>query len=345
MIKINTKNFSRQILYIVVALVLTLAYFPSVTSAAPITAKSVAIGSSVASASTTYNFNFTLPTSTTIQSIKFQACDTASGACTQTGAASGFSSSAGPATINGSPTGLGGAGTWTINTADATSLRILNASNTGAPGAATVNFNSVRNPSATNSTFFMRITTYSDSAWANELDTGVVATSTAGQITVTASVDETLTFTLAAATVALGTLTTSSTGAGTSSMTVGTNGLTGYSVRYDGTTLTAGSSTITAMSTLATSAQNSKQFGINLVANATPAIGSNKTGTGSGAPTVGAYDTADQFKFNPAGEIVASATVPTNTNTFTTSYIANIDAATAAGAYSTVLTYTATANF
>lgn len=321
------------------------AFFPNVTSASQITSRKVAIGSSVASASTTYNFNFTLPTSTTVQSIKFQACDTANGSCTQSGAASGFSSSAGPATLNGAPTGLGGAGSWTINTADATSLRILNASNSGSPGAATVNFNSVRNPSAVNSTFFIRITSYSDSAWTNAIDTGNVASSTAGQITVTASVDETLTFTLASATVALGTLTTSSTGTGVSSMTIGTNGNTGYSVRYDGATLTSGSNTITAMSSLTGSSQNSKQFGINLVSNTTPAIGSNKSGGGSGVPTAGEYDTTNQFKFNTAGEIVAAATAPTITNTFTTSYIANIDAVTAAGAYSTVLTYTATANF
>jgi hypothetical protein len=99
------------------------------------------------------------------------------------------------------------------------------------------------------------------------------------------------------------------------------------------------------MASPAGSVQNSQQFGINLVANTTPAIGANKSGTGSGIPTAGVYDTADQFKFNPSGEVVASATAATNTNTFTTSYIANINAVTAAGAYSTVLTYTATANF
>jgi hypothetical protein len=341
MTKTNINIRAKQILYGIIAIALTLAYFPNIASASQITARKVAIGSSTPSAYTTYNFTFTVPQTTTIKSVGFAACTTASGACTP---ATGFDSAT---STLASSSNLGSGGSWTVNTSTATELRMLNASNTGAPSAGiTANFANVRNPSAPNSTFFMRITTFSDSAWTTAIDTGVVATSTAGQITITASVDETLTFTLAAATVGLGTLTTSSTGTGISSMTVGTNGATGYSIGYAGNTLTSGSNTITPMAAAAGSTQNSKQFGINLMANTTPPIGSNKSGTGSGiVPVASGYDVANSFKFNVAGDLVATATVPTNTNTFTTSYIANIDAITAAGAYSTILTYTATANF
>ncbi|MCX6728300.1 MAG: hypothetical protein NTV39_00820 [Candidatus Saccharibacteria bacterium] len=338
------KMISRQIVYGVIAIVMVFAYFPSLASAAPITSKKVAIGSSVASASTSYDFTFTLPTSTTVQSVKFQACDSASGACTQSGAASGFSSSAGPATLNGAPTGLGSAGSWTINTADSTSLRIVNASNSGAPGAATVNFNAVRNPSAVNSTFFMHITTYSDSTWTTPIDTGTVATSTAGEVTVTVGIDEILAFSLGTTNVTLTTPSVVSTGTGTSSMTVSTNAVTGYSVSYSGATLTSGANNITAMAAQGASVVNSKQFGINLMSNSTPAIGSAVSGTGSGTPKTG-YDTANQFKFNTSGDVIAGASLPTNTNTFTTSYIANMDGSTAAGSYSTFIIYTATGNF
>ncbi len=339
--KIDTKTTFKQILYGVIAIVLTFAYFPNTASAAQIAPRKVVIGNSLASASTTYSFVFTVPQATVIKTASFTACTTASGACTP---APGFSATS--STLTAQPTNLGDAAGWTVDTGTAGSLRLKKTGNVAAPtGSQTVGFSSVTNPNATNSTFYMRIATFSDDAYTTGIDTGVAATSTAGQITVTASVDETLTFTLATATVALGTLTTSSTGTGTSSMTVGTNGATGYSVGYSGATLTSGSNTITAMSALAGSTQDSKQFGINLVANTTPSIGSNKTGTGSGVPTAGAYDTTNQFKFNPAGEVVAAATAPTTTNVFTTSYIANIDAATAAGAYSTILTYTATANF
>jgi len=325
---------------VVVATILTFAYFPNLASAAPIgSLRKVVIGSSLASASTTYAFTFTVPSATVIQSAGFAACTTASGTCTP---APGFSASS--STLTSQPTGLGDAAGWTVNTATAGQLRLSKSGDVAAPsGSQTVSFSSVTNPSATNSTFFMRITTYSDAAWTTPIDTGDVATSTAGQITVTASVDETLTFTLATATVALGTLTTSSTGTGTSSMTVGTNGSTGYSIGYAGSTLTSGTNTITAMAGAASN-QNSSQFGINLMSNTTPSIGSNVSGSGTGTASVG-YNASNSFKFNTAGDTVASATLPTLTNVFTTSYIANINAVQAAGAYSTILTYTATANF
>lgn len=340
MTKTKIKLLSRQIFYGLFAVVLLFAYYPNVASAAQITARKVVIGSSVASASTTYVFTFTVPQTTVIKSASFAACTTASGACTP---APGFSASS--STLTSQPTNLGDAAGWTVDTATAGVLKLKKTSNVAAPiGSQTVGFSNVTNPSATNSTFFMRIATFSDDAYTTGIDTGVVATSTAGQITVTASVDEALTFTLATATVALGALTTSATGTGTSSMTVGTNGTTGYSVSYSGTTLTSGSNTITAMAAAAGSTQNSKQFGINLMANTTPSVGSSVSGSGTGTAQTG-YSTANQFKFNVAGDIVAAATIPTNTNVFTTSYIANVDASMAAGAYSTVITYTATANF
>jgi len=321
-------------------MVLLLAYYPNVASAAEITGRKVTIGSSVASASTTYSFTFTVPSTTVVKSAGFAACTTASGICTP---APGFSAS--NSTLTAEPTNLGDASGWTVSTTTAGELRLTKTANVAAPtGSQTVGFSSVTNPSATNSTFFMRITTYSDAAWTTPIDTGTVAASTAGQITVTASVDETLTFTLGTATVALGTLSTSATGTGTSSMTVATNAATGYSVAYSGNTLTYLTNTITAMTVAAASTMNSKQFGINLMANTTPSVGSDVGGSGTGTPATG-YGTANQFKFNTAGDVIASATVPTNSNVFTTSYIANIDDITAAGAYSTVLTYIATANF
>ena len=314
------------------------ASFTSVASASQITSRSVVIGTSLASASTTYTFSFTVPGATAIKSAEFVACTTASGACTTP---SGFSVSS--STLPSQPTGLGAASGWTVSTATAGSLRLSNASNATAPsGSQSVSFGAVVNPSASNSTFFFRITTYSASTWTTPIDTGTVATSTAGQITVTASVDETLSFTLAANTVALGALTPASASSGTSTMSASTNAASGYSVTVAGTTLTSGANTITAMSGAA-STPGTKQFGLNLAANTTPSVGSAVSGAGSGVAATG-YGTANSFKFN-SGDTVASATVPTNTNNFTVSYVANIDPITPQGAYSTVLTYVATANY
>ena len=292
----------KRIVYGFSAIALLLAYYPNVASAAQITARTVTIGSSAASASTTYAFGFTVPSATVIKSVGFAACTTASGACTP---APGFSSSA--SSLTSQPSNLDGAGTntgWTVSTATAGELRLSKSAATVAPtGAQSVSFSGVVNPSATNSTFFLRMTTYSDASWTTPIDTGTVAASTAGQITVTANVDETLSFTLATATVALGTLSTAATGTGTSAMTVSTNASNGYSLTYSGTTLTSGTNTITALTTPTASAVNNKQFGINLMSNTTPAVGTAVSGSGTGTPSTG-YNTVNSFKFN-TGDTIA----------------------------------------
>jgi hypothetical protein len=335
--KIKRLNF--QLFAFFAICVVTFASFSSLASAAQVTGRTLTIGSSVASASTSYSFAFTVPSATVVKSVSFTACTTASGACTTP---SGFSITG--SSLTSQPTGLGAASGWTANTSTAGSLRILNASNATAPsGSQSVAFSAVTNQSTANATFFVRMTTYSDAAWTTPIDTGTVAASTAGQITVTASIDESVTFTLAAATVPLGTLTTSATGTGTSSMTASTNASSGYSVTVNGTTLTSGLNTIAALASPTASTLNTAQFGINLMANTTPSIGTAASGTGTGVAATG-YNTANQFKF-VTGDTIASATAPTNSNTFTTSYIANINGAAAAGSYSTQLTYIATANY
>ncbi|HEY8886063.1 MAG TPA: hypothetical protein VIM31_01005 [Candidatus Microsaccharimonas sp.] len=335
--KLQKLNFRIFAIFVIGVVVLT--SFSSLASAAQVTGRTLTIGSSVASASTSYAFTFTVPSATVIKSASFTACTTASGTCTTP---SGFTITG--STLTAQPTGMGSGSGWTASTATAGSLRILNAANaTAASGSQAVSFSAVTNQSTANATFFVRMTTYSDSAWTTPIDTGTVAASTAGQITVTASIDESVTFTLAAATVPLGTLTTVATGSGTSSMTASTNAASGYSVTVNGTTLMSGANPIAALASPTASTLNTAQFGINLAANTTPAVGIAASGTGTGAAATG-YNTANQFKF-VSGDTVASASLPTNSNTFTTSYIANINGAAAAGSYSTLLTYIATANY
>ena len=313
--------------------------FTNDAHAAQITSRTLTLGSSVASASTSYAFSFVLPSSTILQSAEAVICTTASGACSTP---SGFSVAS--ATLTGQPVNLGDASGWSVNTSTAGKLRLKKTGNSAAPtGTTTMSFSNVTNPSATNTSFFARVTTYSDDAWTTAVDTGTVAGSTAGQITVTASVDETLTFTLSSATVALGTLTPSTTGAGTSTMSASTNAASGYAITVNGTTLTAGANTIPALASATASTQGSGQFGLNLKANATPSIGSEVSGAGSGTAAAN-YNTADLFRF-VSGDTVASAPAPTNSNTYTVSYIANVGGAQAPGAYSTTLTYIATATF
>jgi hypothetical protein len=267
----------------------------------------------------------------------------------------GFTSAS--STLASQPTGLGAASGWTVNTATTGSLRIVNAANATNPsGAVAMIWNSVHNPTATNTTFFGVITTYSDSAWTTALDTGSVALSTSTQIQVALTVNEALTFctgtsitgqncgTASGSQVNLGTATTTSTATGTSIIAASTNGNTGYSVTVAGTTLTSGANTITALASGGASSQGSSQFGFNLADNnTTPVVGSAKTGSGTASAPAN-YGTNNTFRFL-TGDTVASVAGPTNANTFTVGYIANIAGLTPAGVYISNLTYTATANF
>lgn len=340
--KTNIKLITRQLVYTLVGVSTMLAYFPPIASAAAITGRSVVLSTSVGDASgVTYTLaTAALPTSTVVKSMEIKFCTSLSGSCT---APTGFSASS--STLTPTPTGLGTNAGFTVSAATAGSLRISNTDNAVAPsGVVGVVWGGVHNPTAANATFYGIVTTYSDDAWTTAIDTGSIALSTAGQITVNASVDETLTFTLAADTIELGHLnpTTAGTDA-TNTMVIGTNAKTGYTVKYAGTTLTnATSDTIPAMSG-ADYAAGTAGFGFNLAANTVPALGAAVSGDGSGIASTG-YDTGDSFKFN-TGDSIASATAPTESNTYTLSFAAAAGSATKAGAYTTVLTYTATANF
>jgi hypothetical protein len=325
----------------------------STASAAQVTGRSVTLSSSVGGASgVSYALaTAALPTSTIVKSVQIQFCTAASGACTTP---SGFSASS--STLSTQPSGLGAASGWTVNAATAGSLRILNASNATIPsGAVSINWGGVVNPTATNTTFFGIITTYSDAAWTTPLDSGTVALSTATQIQVALTVSEALTFcagtsitgqncgTITGSTVSLGNGSTTATASGTSVLAASTNATSGYSITVNGATLTSGANTITALAAGAASTIGTKQFGLNLVSNSTPAVGTAVSGTGTGAAATN-YNTTNNFRFG-TGETVATVGVPTNANAYTVSYIANVDGVTPPGAYTANLTYIATANY
>ncbi|MBI1975108.1 MAG: hypothetical protein HYS57_01960 [Parcubacteria group bacterium] len=164
------------------------------------------------------------------------------------------------------------------------------------------------------------------------------------QVAVSATVEESLTFTLGTTSVALGTLSTSAVTSGSHTVTLATNAASGLVLTYAGNTLTFGSSTITAMSTATTSQVGTEQFGINAKDNATPDVGVECSGTAPIAAAATGYATVNQFKF-VTDETVISAANAINSTSCTISYITNIAALTEAGSYATALTYTATATF
>jgi hypothetical protein len=323
-------------------------------AAGQLTSRKLTLGSSASNTSTTWAFTFSVTETTALNGLTFQVCSTASGACSAPGSWTNAGSAFDSLTYNGSAqTG------WALDNA-AGYLRIKNNASTQSVSSPVVaTFNTVTNPTLANgTTFFVRVLTYSGDDYTSQVDNGVVTAAIVNQITVTANVDETLSFCVytgancgeGGATVALGSLTASLTGSGTSKMDVATNGSGGYNVTYTGTTLTGpGATTIAAMGTqsqngaAATSSQGTSQFGLNLRDNATPNVGADVSGSGTGAYGTN-YGTADSFR-HFTGDSIATASAPTDSNTFTVSYIANISGSQAAGSYTTTLTYICTATY
>ena len=345
----NKKNILNKLFSAISAIALIVAAIPVSPANAALTSRSVTLGSSAALAVTSHDFDFTIGTTGNVGSIKFEYCTTASGSCTTPG---------GLVTTSATLTAQTGATGFTIVNGTAGAPYITRtAANVTAPQIVSYTLGSITNPTATNTTFYVRVTTHaSTDTTGGTTDAGTVATSTASQIQLSASVDESLTFctgtsgitssSCAGATgtaVNLGTLTTTSTGTGTSQIGVSTNAGSGYAITVNGTTLTSGSNTITALATQTASDDGVSQFGLNLRDNTAPNIGADPAGAGTATPTAN-YNTVDQFRFVTADQVASKASAD-DFRLFTVSYIANIAGSTAAGTYTSTMTYIATATF
>jgi len=167
------------------------------------------------------------------------------------------------------------------------------------------------------------------------------------QVSVSASVAESITFTISDNTIGFGTLSASgaryatgdTNGSGTETeahtIVVGTNAANGYTVLLNGSTLTYGPHTIDAIGASNTaSSPGDEQFGVRMTAS-------------GGSGTVLAPYAASGFAFDTAAfpDQVASATGASANTTYSVRYLANIASQTEAGIYTATLNYVATANF
>lgn len=171
-------------------------------------------------------------------------------------------------------------------------------------------------------------------------------------VAVSATVNQSISFSISSNSISFGTLSSSaaqyaSSTTGSASDTVAhtlavaTNGSTGYTVTVQGATLTSqqnSSDTIAAIgASPAASSAGTDQFGIY----ATKSGGVNGT-------IATPYATASSFGYNATATTsatFASGSTPTATETYSLHYIANILATKPAGTYSTSLVYVATANY
>lgn len=172
------------------------------------------------------------------------------------------------------------------------------------------------------------------------------------QVSVTATVDPTLTFSISDNSIGFGSLSSAAArwadGAGTGSasdtsahsMTVATNAPSGYVLNYNGATLTSGGNIISVASITddADGTIGSEQFGMGFAVSNGSTVA---TGYDHNA-TPGNRDWT--FVAGTATDIV-SRTTPTNTETISAYYLANIGGATEAGSYATTITYITTGSF
>lgn len=169
------------------------------------------------------------------------------------------------------------------------------------------------------------------------------------QVSITATVDPSISFSISTNSLGFGSLTSAnarfatSDTLGTSTETsahnliVGTNSTSGYGLYVSGGTLTSGVNTITPIgSTAASSTVSSAQFGLRISASG-----------GSGA-ALAPYSFTTSYAYGASTSTqsqIASAGAPSANTTYTAYYVANIPSQQPSGAYSTTLTYTAVGSF
>jgi hypothetical protein len=363
------------------------AFFATQASAAQITNRKLTLTSSANGSITTgaalsgtngaktrHTFDFT-GSGSSIGSVEFLYCTTPLPGTTCT-APTGMDSS--------TVTSIGGtsAAGWSLGTAGnaptASRIRITHS----AAAMNTVNFafgtgsggatDYIKNPTTDNSTIFVRITTYSDTAWTTTADQGTVANSTAQQVDITAKVQETLNFSVGTTITAPGTSCTSFSDNGAlvlgdpvdgtlsfsqahdahSYFRVSTNANGGTIIYYSGDTLKNGANSIAAIGTSAVaSAVGSSQFGLGIDSSDTQAgsghsftslAATSPYGTGNG--TITNAGTA-QFAFSTASVTspvqIASASGTIVCDTGSVRYLGNISTTVPPGIYTTTISYLA----
>ncbi len=155
-----------------------------------------------------------------------------------------------------------------------------------------------------------------------------------------------LTFSLSANSVALGTLSSGSPSSGSHTVSIETNATSGFTVGLTGQTLTNGGAVINAIGgTPATSSVGTEQFGVNLRDNTVPNIGADVT-QNSGTCSYGTgFGTVDSFKFNTGTQNSVATASGEADCVYTISYMTNISSVTESGSYSTTLDVVGTGNF
>ncbi len=174
--KKNIKNVIGGLLYGASVMALVFCMLPSTqVSAAQFSPRKVTLGSSAPSAVTTHKFDFTVPTTGDVGSIRFWYCTTGSGTCTTP---TGLSTTS--ATLNAES---GATGFTLVNSTNGLPYLTRTAATIAGTTAVSYTLGNVTNPSTTNTTFYIRMATFvSEDISGSYTDYGNVLASTATPI-------------------------------------------------------------------------------------------------------------------------------------------------------------------
>jgi hypothetical protein len=293
---------------------------------------------------------FDLPSSQTIGSIKLQLCSNSPLEGEICVAPSGTDVTAASLTNQSGEIGFSISPLTDANTLILTRTAIVSTATT-----VTYSFDNIHNPSAPG-TYYGRLETFptQDASGPNN-DFGGLAFDIDNALQVSATVPPYLLFcsgititgfdcdTASGNYVNLGNFSSTSASAAQTQILIATNGGGGYNVWANGNTLTSGNNIINAIGTGDVSRPGVSQFGINLVANTTPAVGEDPQGTGL-ATVVPGYDIPNFYKFVP-NDVIVTRNDSDEYKKFTISYVVNVSAGQPVGIYVTTLTYVCLANF
>jgi hypothetical protein len=320
-------------------------------SASTFTNRSVQISTARPSIIANHTFRFTYPSTAVVGSIVLEYCDNSPVLFYTCNVPPGLDVTA--ATLSSQSGNIG----FSIDGADTTANQLVI---TRAPGAglavpSSYSFDNITNPGTPSHSEFVRIRTYASvNGTGSPIDNGSVAFAVLTPFNVGAYVPPFLTFCVAITvgpncssttgdSLDLGILEPTHASPGTSQFATATNDPAGYVVFVLGTTMTSGNNVIPAAASPTLSLPGVSRFGMNLRANASPAVGSDPFGAGTGTPTAN-YSFSNFFTFG-SGDAVATSPLTTDFNTMTVSYLVNVSNAQPPGIYATTLTYVATVQF
>ncbi len=331
-------------------LVLITNIIPIKVSAADLANRSLRLGSSFVSETTNHQYGFSTVTASNIGSIQFEYCSNTP--------LFGLPCVA-PAGLNATSVGIAsqsGVTGFSVSALTNANTIIINRPVTFV-GPTTINLNlsNIVNPSTVNEIDYVRISVFNNiDATGSDFDRGSVVFVVEDRFNIDAYVPPYLTFCVGI-TVALDCSSTAgflanfgefsqfSATTVTSQMSAATNDLSGYNIFISGQTMTSGNNTILELLNPTASDPGTSQFGINLISNSNPSVGSNVSGSGTGVAATG-YNSANQFKF-ASGDRVAGSPLTTNYNRYTVSYLVNVPENQAPGVYASSFSYTAIATF